>query len=197
MLRATNKISKYDNLFTSGLYKQWLVELVILGVFNPPYLNNVFYGTMLNITYVYDYSSLLTYLIIMKSYLIIRVYTYYSYWTSDLAKSVCKKYKLEVGIQFAIKAELMKRPYIMLTIMMVISLCILGYGIKTFELGVWNTNYDISTYKIGTPFASLQNCFWLIIITMTTVGYGDIYPKSHLGRFIAVIACIIVRLQSL
>lgn len=32
---------------------------------------------------------------------------------------------------------------------------------------------------------------WLIIITMTTVGFGEGYPSTHLGRFIGVIACII------
>lgn len=32
---------------------------------------------------------------------------------------------------------------------------------------------------------------WLIIITMTTVGFGEGYPSTHLGRFIGVCACII------
>jgi hypothetical protein len=32
---------------------------------------------------------------------------------------------------------------------------------------------------------------WLIIITMTTVGFGEGYPSTHLGRFIGVMACII------
>jgi hypothetical protein len=29
-----------------------------------------------------------------------------------------------------------------------------------------------------------------MIITMSTVGFGDFVPKTHLGRFFAILACI-------
>jgi len=32
--------------------------------------------------------------------------------------------------------------------------------------------------------------FWCIVITILTVGYGDYYPQSFLGRTIAVFACL-------
>ncbi len=39
-------------------------------------------------------------------------------------------------------------------------------------------------------FADFANVIWCIIITMGTVGYGDYYPTSYLGRTIAFIAAI-------
>lgn len=40
-------------------------------------------------------------------------------------------------------------------------------------------------------FSIYLNCFWCMIITMTTVGYGDYYARTIPGRFITVIACIV------
>ncbi len=192
ILKSTNKISKYDNILSSGLYKQMLLEIILMAIFNPPNFNSVISGNVLGILFVYDYNSLITYLVILKSYVILRVYSYFSKWTSMSAQYICQRLKVEPGIKFAIKAELKKRPYTMLCIMMVIALGILGYGIRTFEYGVKDENMSYSKGdKIENDLVSLNNCFWLIIITMTTVGYGDMFPKTHYGRFIAVIACII------
>lgn len=35
------------------------------------------------------------------------------------------------------------------------------------------------------------NSLWLVIITMTTVGYGDIYPQTNIGRFFGIVTCLI------
>ena len=41
----------------------------------------------------------------------------------------------------------------------------------------------------GTPFPSIPSTFWFTIVTMTSVGYGDIYPATSAGHFFG---CIIM-----
>ena len=43
---------------------------------------------------------------------------------------------------------------------------------------------------VSGKFSSYPNALWLIIITIFTVGYGDITPSTDLGRFIAIVAAL-------
>jgi hypothetical protein len=35
------------------------------------------------------------------------------------------------------------------------------------------------------------NAYWFTFVSMCTVGYGDFYAKTQIGRFITILACLI------
>lgn len=51
----------------------------------------------------------------------------------------------------------------------------------------------LRTYERTTPqseFESFWNNLWVLLVTQTTVGYGDLIPRTHLGRGFTMIFCM-------
>jgi hypothetical protein len=78
--------------------------------------------------------ALVSFVTLMKSYLVLRTYQHYSQWNNERAVRTCKKMKCQATVGFAIKAELKNRPYIMLGILMLVTIVYLGMAMRTFEM---------------------------------------------------------------
>jgi hypothetical protein len=187
ILKATQKLSDHEGILNSGFIKSLIIELIMGSFVYPPYINHIIYGQSLGNYYAYSVNSLICILVTLKSYIILRVYTYFSRWTSDTAKSLCLKHHVVPGVHFAMKAELKKRPYTILALFSLWLVIIFSFAVRTFEYYVVKQNIGFKDNKLRL----LTNSIWIIIITMTTVGYGDIYLYTHTGRFIGVISCVI------
>ena len=84
-------------------------------------------------------------------------------------------------MRFVLKAYLKNEPFKTVMVIFIVSVLILAYLVRLFELPflahkdvVLN---DTSLYKYF-------NSVWLIVITVTSVGYGDVYPHTIPGKVV-------------
>lgn len=83
---------------------------------------------------------------------------------------------------FAIKAIIREKPNELMLFLFLGSAIWAGYAMQVFERPLSEVSKQ--------DFNSYLNSLWLIVVTMTTVGYGDVYPKTSGGRFIGMTICI-------
>jgi len=79
-------------------------------------------------------------------------------------------------------------------------LVVFSSGIYLFERGTWveaEEKYFRDDPVTGvqesnpSPFQSIPQSFWWCIVTLTTVGYGDMFPYTDLGKIFAVITMLV------
>jgi hypothetical protein len=83
--------------------------------------------------------------------------------------------KIRIHSVFATKLLMENDPVKCVTFISVVFCFSAGYWLKVVEGG------------INSRFESYIDCMWCLVITFWTIGYGDLFPTTLLGRFVAVI----------
>jgi hypothetical protein len=142
------------------------------------------------------YDGLCCLLALSRFYNVLKMPEQYSIWTSEKSTKICKKSGFNPGTGFMIRAELKRSPYLAIFSSLFIIAILFGFAMHTIELTYTPGPTDTATAQF---FNSWVATFFFIFVTMVTVGYGDIYPKTHIGRFIvlwvAVVGTMVVSLM--
>ena len=181
---------KYDNYRVDpnsvSFRPRLTMELIVCSVFLPPYINVNFHGEMLNGVYNYNLGEIIMIFMLLRVYLVPRLYGHYSRWTGTRARAVCKNYSTISDAVFAFKSDLKLRPFLSIGTIFTFAVIFMGIAVMQAE-----RHFEPESERAGgVDMGQLTNNQWMIFVTMATIGYGDIYPTTHHGRFFCILACV-------
>jgi hypothetical protein len=191
-LRKLRHAGKNDNLITTGLWKNLLLEFSILAIISPPHTTHILEGKMLFGNFAYASDSIILVFVFPKLYYLSNIYQDFSLWVTKPVQSIARQFNIKVGFSFAFKAQMKEYPILTIAFILMFSVSMLMIMIRVFEYGYSDDN-ELSSSKgiINSRFKSYADNFWLVIISMMTIGYGDMAPNTHFGRGLIFIASIV------
>jgi hypothetical protein len=123
----------------------------------------------------------------IRLYFLFRTIINYSIYQDAYCKIICRNQGFTCNVRFALKCYLIKSPGTSFLFVFVISVLFLAYIIRIFELPYSIYNEEILGVEHSFHFG---NSLWLVLMTIFTVGYGDIVPHTLIGKSLAVICAL-------
>lgn len=167
-----------------------LFELLVSIIHTPPFVNNI----KINIPTYSNYSLFIpidlnipiSLLSEFRIYFLINFYFSSSKWRYDHAARICRKSNVSHGILFVLKAELKDHPFILISILFVLSFVVFGYSLSICEMCFL---YNIPI-RMFNDWTNLFNGLWCISTAMINLGYGDYNINTIVGRVLIILAPI-------
>ena len=117
----------------------------------------------------------------LRIYFIFKCVFNYSVYNDAFSKKLCKDYGFYPGFGFIMKTKFVKSPRLTLVLLFTLTVSVLAYIVHIFEMyfSIWpRTETQVAEQGI------FYNIVYLVIMTITTVGFGDYTAKTYPGKFV-------------
>lgn len=166
--------SNYQQLHTKSILAEVILHCIVL----PPRVNASWKLFQLGTYARLELSDVIFALGLARMYHFRRVI----YWISSYSSRKAVFYSYLEGVEdnsaFIWRCFLKKHTYLAFLLAWGLLNITGGLALRTFD-------HSVPSNKVDT----LWSAFWSVVVSETTIGYGDVTPLTHVGR-LAVIACI-------
>ena len=131
------------------------------------------------LTYYRASHVLLAFMFVRMLFLLRTIFNY-SMFTDLYSKRLCQTYGFTANVRFTFKCMIIRNPGLTVVCTLTASTFILAYILRIFEIEYYRSINQID-------FDNYFQAIWVIVVTMTTVGFGDLVPYSYIGRIIIMV----------
>jgi len=160
-------LRSFVSITTAIIIVLLILEIIIIAIHCPPTWDYSFTVWQLGASVDYSIDGICMTWMLLRFYLVFRLFAQYSKWTNELAEQSCEIEGCEANTLFAMKAVLKEKPFTSLLCMMTISAIIFGLAVRHFERPYYYYGYQITTPGFQ-DYSYIWNGMWLIMITMMT-----------------------------
>jgi hypothetical protein len=195
-----------DVTFRSVGANVWFwVEFIICAVHVPPFMTSEVGGLNMENMVVYRIETMGCVWNMFRFYLLWWAFVHFMVHDLPMRHTVGSYSNVKFESLFALKRSLNTwYSFLYLSVGWAVLIVLLGYTYMSAEASscllpgsknqlcleesarIWTAADQSKFEKVNDLF--LANSCWFIFVTMTTIGYGDVTPSTHVGRFVAVVA---------
>ncbi|TNV86697.1 hypothetical protein FGO68_gene1800 [Halteria grandinella] len=153
-----------------------------MGLFNIKCIDITNKSSYINVEY--NINQIFLAFMFLRIIFIVRSLLNYSKFIDQNAKKLLSdNYGFYPDVQFTLKCLIQMRPELTVSIILAMSVMVISYILRLFEITYYRAINQLDMEQFIQPV-------WAVVITMGTVGFGDVVPVSPIGRIIMMITSI-------
>jgi potassium intermediate/small conductance calcium-activated channel subfamily N protein 2 len=163
-----------------------IFQCLLISMSPLPFLGEKRFCMMNSFAYrpvCYGYNDVFHILQFGKLYFLVKAFITGSVFASSSSYRMCSIYGLRNTDTFVVKCMMKEVPIKLISAIFLSGIMFFGYALRIAEAPLYLVDNTINLTDYFT-------CCWTAMLTMTTVGYGDYYPRTTLGRLIMLVCCV-------
>ena len=190
--KYSGNVEQKVSFFSFDYFGGFLIES-FLALIHPSFIGKDRYFTTKKTIYrtetKYEVNDILLLICLLRIYIFIRYYISTSQYNTPRSQRIAKLIGGNLNRLFVVKCLIIKNPFKFLIVISLSIILVGSFMLRIAESPAYEEPTEEGEYN-DNDYRKFENCIWNVMITMTTVGYGDYYPITLIGRLVNVFLSI-------